>query len=423
MQALIQEEKWQLETSGRTEVVFPRLQKPLIMHSPCFFQIFVNGFFLLPCIQWPGPIPCLELEQTMVYFIEVITYGSWLESTVQWCRQMKRDILGGGSYVNIKSNLKLSKTNYGLKSGVIFPSEILGKLSLAFQIPNLKRGHGLWSWRLATDVDLYTRFSGFSKWQIYSIRTFHVLLRTESFSDLWVTLGDAPTHEERRPRPALPQRWAGPGEGRAALPARSGGSSAAAPGLLLPPPASWHKGPRQQPQSFSPSLPALGRRQERGSGAGRRLGGMPLWERAAACGGGHGDGSYCRCLFFLPPPGRTWLWSLLSWCWNLWQMPQYLEWKNAIWTIGGVHEVWKEGRWAEGKQMTASPRLASKLMPHGSQMTEHSCMAAWSHYSHPHQEICWLSQKNESGKGKAEGLLGPTVLWRGRISGAVLHAG
>lgn len=76
--------------------------------------------------------------------------------------------------------------------------------------------------------------------------------------------------------------------------------------------------------------------------------------------------------------------------------------------------------------MAASSRLVSELMPHGSQMTEHSCMAVCSHYPHPHQVVCWLLQKDKSGKGKAgkaERLLGPTVMWHGRVSGAVLHAG
>lgn len=74
----------------------------------------------------------------MFYLIKVITYGSRLESTVQWCRQMKRSMFGGGNCVNIKSKFKLSKTNSALKSGVICSPEVLGKLSLAFQIPNLK---------------------------------------------------------------------------------------------------------------------------------------------------------------------------------------------------------------------------------------------------------------------------------------------
>lgn len=47
------------------------------------FLLMAFFFFLLPCIKWPGPIPCVKLEQETVYFIKVITYGSWLESTVQ----------------------------------------------------------------------------------------------------------------------------------------------------------------------------------------------------------------------------------------------------------------------------------------------------------------------------------------------------
>lgn len=74
----------------------------------------------------------------MVYFIKVIICGSWLENTVQWCRQMKRNMFGGVSCIKIKSKLKLPKPNTELKSEVIFPPEVVGKLSLAFQIPNFK---------------------------------------------------------------------------------------------------------------------------------------------------------------------------------------------------------------------------------------------------------------------------------------------
>lgn len=73
----------------------------------------------------------------MVYFIKVITCRRCLESTVQWYRQMKRIMLGRGSCINIKSKLKLSETSSGLKSEVIFPPEVVGKLSLAFQIQNV----------------------------------------------------------------------------------------------------------------------------------------------------------------------------------------------------------------------------------------------------------------------------------------------
>lgn len=329
IQALTQEAKWHFEMSGGTEVVLPCLQKSLIHAFTMFFQTFVNGFFLLPHIQWPGPIPCIELEQTMVYFTKVITYGSWLESTVQWCRQIRRNMLGGESYVNIKSNLKLSNPNSGLKSGLIFPPEVLRKLSLASQIPNLKRGHALWNWRLTTDVDSYTWFSGFSKWQIYSIRTFKFYCRWSHLVTFgWLSVKHLHTGSvalsrgERQPLPSVL-----PAEGRAGAPRpaphfcppAAGVARPLLPGQPLrsvPAPAPLAEGTRAATTEHLPALPALGRRQERGSGAGCRLGGVLCWEYAAACGGVHGDGSYWRCFFFLPAPCRTWLGSLLAWCWN-----------------------------------------------------------------------------------------------------------
>lgn len=143
-----------------------------------FFQIFVNGFFfffLLPYIQWPGPVPCVELEQTTFFKFKIISLR-WSLMEIGWRAQFsgagKWNMFEGGSCINIKSRLKLSKTNTGLKSGVIFPPKVLGKLSVAFQIPNLKCDRALWNWRLTTDVDFYTRFSGFSKWQIYRLSSF-----------------------------------------------------------------------------------------------------------------------------------------------------------------------------------------------------------------------------------------------------------
>lgn len=71
----------------------------------------------------------------------------------------------------------LSKTNSGLRSELIFPPEVVGKLCLAFQIPNLKCSHVLWNWRLITDVDFCMWCSGYGKLQIYSIRTFEFYCR------------------------------------------------------------------------------------------------------------------------------------------------------------------------------------------------------------------------------------------------------
>lgn len=362
IQALTQEAKWHFEMSGGTEVVLPCLQKSLIHAFTMFFQTFVNGFFLLPHIQWPGPIPCIELEQTMVYFTKVITYGSWLESIVQWCRQIRRNMLGGESYVNIKSNLKLSNPNSGLKSGLIFPPEVLRKLSLASQIPNLKRGHALWNWRLTTDVDSYTWFSGFSKWQIYSIRTFKFYCRWSHLVTFgWLSVKHLHTGSvalsrgERQPLPSVL-----PAEGRAGaprpalLPASSRGSSAAAPRAAAP----------LRACSCSP---------------GRRDQGSNHWASpCAACAGtATGKGKWCRvsarrsallgvccclwrcawrwellALLFLSPSPlqdlvRKFACLMLKWvcgkCCNT------LSGKMPFEPIGGFHEVWKEGRWTEGK--------------------------------------------------------------------------
>lgn len=71
----------------------------------------------------------------------------------------------------------LSKTNRGLKCELIFPFKVVGKLSLAFQIPNVKCSHALWNWRRVTDVDFYMWFSGYGKWQTYSIGTFKFYCR------------------------------------------------------------------------------------------------------------------------------------------------------------------------------------------------------------------------------------------------------
>lgn len=79
----------------------------------CIYHGFPNFFkkgVFFPCIQWLCPVLCNKLEQAMFFFLNVITYGSWLESIVQWCRQMKRSSnlkkihLGGGSCIKI--NLK-----------------------------------------------------------------------------------------------------------------------------------------------------------------------------------------------------------------------------------------------------------------------------------------------------------------------------
>lgn len=256
-------------------------------------------------------------------------------------------------------------------------------------------GHALWNWRLTTDVDFYTRFSGFSKWQIYSIRTFkfycrlsHLVtsgwlsvkhLHSERGLERWGTAAASPSSRCAWPRAGRGQRRARP----ALLPAGSRGSWAAAPGTA--PLSAWQQGPRRQPQSFFPSLPVRGPRQERGSGAERPLPGLLFWERAASYGGVHGDGSCCRCFLLLSLPCRTWLtkFAFLMLKWVCGKCCNTLSGKVSFEPIGDFRELWK-GRWGEGKQMTASSRLASKLMPHGSQMTEHSCMVAWSHYSHPH---------------------------------------
>lgn len=300
----------------------------------------------------------------------------------------------------------LSKTNSGLKSELIFPLEVAGKLSLAFQIPNLKCSHALWNWRRITDVDFYMWFSGYGKWQIYSIRTSKFYCRLSHLVTLgWLLIKHLHTELDLEQKgmaaASLGSPWAWPRpsqrgkEGSPVTPsAPHSCPPAAGVATLLPSPAVL----------FLPSLPSSlpGRR---GRESNHRASPPRCLRRdrdrkgeVVQCVSSEGrfPGSVLLplevCLemevtviaFSSPPPSDA---RLLVECpevcfldvgMSLWPMFRYPEWKNAIWIsrrlTGG--EGRGKVRWGE---MTASSRLASELMPHGSQTTEHSCMAVWSH--------------------------------------------
>lgn len=248
----------------------------------------------------------------------------------------------------------LSKPNSGLKSELIFPPEVVGKLSLAFQIPNLKRSHVLWNWRRITDVDFCVRFGGYGELQIYSLRTFEFYCRLShllTFGWLLVEHLRTEVDPEHGVMAAAslgsPWAWLRPtwrGAGTAALAGCLG--TPGVPHFCLPSAGVAKLLPSPQSSSFPfLALPCLAEEAKSvttelhppaacaGTGTGKGKGCSGSARRAAFLEAGCFPGStllpleVCArrwelpSLLFLHPPPRCktcgWMsWSLLSWCWN-----------------------------------------------------------------------------------------------------------